>query len=699
VNAFAGFKPLALWLLLPLAWLAGLPAGAGATTESLSYADLARRIIDLERLAVLPEAGETAGQASSFDRQSTYTQGGGYQNWSANADGDGIIRTEAGKQVLAELTGPGCIWRIWSAWPAGGHVRIYLDGSATPAVDLPFSGYFSGANAPFTHPALVYKTPGGEYPGGSNCYVPIPFQQSCRIVADSGWGLYYHFNYSLFAAGTQVPTFQRNLSAADSAELAAVNAFLTTGLGTDPAGSRAGEAALNSQVSIPAGGTATVADLAGPGAITSLKVRLPSMGRDEQTTALRELALRITWDGEAAPAVWAPLGDFFGTSPAVNPYRSLPLGMGAGEFYSFWYMPFAGGARLEIVNDGATSRSLETTVVHAPLARPAAALGRFHAKWHRDALPPADPARAIDWTLVRTQGRGRFCGAMLNVWNPRAAWWGEGDEKYFVDGEKFPSTFGTGSEDYLGYAWGQPYFFERPLHCVSLVGRDNRFHSSAARWHIAESIPFQQSFEGCIEKYQANSFPVQYSTVAYWYLAAGGQDPLGPVPVQERLGYYTEPSVFRIPGVLEGEDLPVLAKTRGYDHFQDLSFWAKDKFSGDAQLWWTGSRPGERMTVGLPVDATGDYAIAAALVKAADYGIVQLSIDGVAVGAPIDLYTSFWVIPTGPISLGTHHFTAGQHTLGVEITGANPAATKSYLFGLDYLKLAPAAGVAEWYKQ
>ena len=86
--------------------------------------------------------------------------------------------------------------------------------------------------------------------------------------------------------------------------------------------------------------------------------------------------------------------------------------------------------------------------------------------------------------------------------------------------------------------------------------------------------------------------------------------------------------------------------------------------------------------------------------KAADYGIVQLSIDGVAVGAPIDLYASFWVIPTGPISLGTRHFTAGQHTLGVEITGANPAATKNYLFGLDYLKLAPrVAAVEEWNNQ
>ena len=54
---------------------------------------------------------------------------------------------------------------------------------------------------------------------------------------------------------------------------------------------------------------------------------------------------------------------------------------------------------------------------------------------------------------------------MLHVWNPRGGWWGEGDEKFFVDGEKFPSTFGTGSEDYFGYAWGNPHLFQKPYHC------------------------------------------------------------------------------------------------------------------------------------------------------------------------------------------------------------------------------------------
>ena len=71
--------------------------------------------------------------------------------------------------------------------------------------------------------------------------------------------------------------------------------------------------------------------------------------------------------------------------------------------------------------------------------------------------------RAIDWTMLHTQGRGRFVGVELHVWNPKGGWWGEGDEKFYIDGEKFPSTFGTGSEDYFGYAWCNPTPFQNCL--------------------------------------------------------------------------------------------------------------------------------------------------------------------------------------------------------------------------------------------
>src|SRR5436190_20971094 len=123
---------------------------APAAPHSLSYTDLIHRLTDLEYLATLPADGDQCAQWSSYDRKSRYDSATGkYENWDANGDGDGFIRKEGDQFVFAEMRGPGCIWRTWSAMPKEGHVRIYLDGAETPVVDLPFVGYFDGNNAPF----------------------------------------------------------------------------------------------------------------------------------------------------------------------------------------------------------------------------------------------------------------------------------------------------------------------------------------------------------------------------------------------------------------------------------------------------------------------------------------------------------------------------------------------------------------------
>src|ERR1017187_9969325 len=130
---------------------------AAPTNSVLSYVDLVHRLTDLEHLATLPEPGEKTAQFSSYDRASRYDEKvDKYVHWDANDDGNGFIRKENGKFVLAEMDGPGCIWRIWSAAPKQGHVRIFLDGDTNPAVDLPFAEYFSGKQAPFTRPAIVH---------------------------------------------------------------------------------------------------------------------------------------------------------------------------------------------------------------------------------------------------------------------------------------------------------------------------------------------------------------------------------------------------------------------------------------------------------------------------------------------------------------------------------------------------------------
>ena len=669
-------------IALPIVAVLALAASAHAE-QKLTYADLVARMCDLARLSELPAPGETCQQCSSYDRASRYDQQTGkYIKWDANGDGGGVIRREGEHVVMAEMTGPGCIWRIWSARAQQGRVKIFLDGAAEPALDMPFIHYFDGKHEPFAYPELSYNLEEVKS-HGQNLYFPIPFQKSCKIIAEKGWGAYYHFTYTTYPAGARLPTFSATLAAEHAAALKKVDACFRQRLGADPAGVRAGQETVRQSVSIEPGAKCRAADLSGARAIAAIRAKVQLGNRDDEMAALRKLALRITWDGAAEPAVWCPLGDFFGTAPGKNLYKSLTTGMTADGGYAYWYMPFAQSAVVEICNDDAVARKLDVEIAHAPLGRPFAGLGHFHAKWLRDTSPLSDD-RWPDWVMLRSQGRGRFCGVMLHVWNPRGGWWGEGDEKFFVDGEKFPSTIGTGSEDYFGYAWCDPHLFQRPYHAQTMT-ENNRGHQSVLRWHIVDNVPFQKSFEACIEKYYRNEDRgTLYACLPVWYLAPGGVDPYAALPASDRHGYCVKPP-------LAAGGLTVLGDPPGDVQIQGLGGFAKKsgrRWLHNEQLWWTHVQPGAKLELTLSAAKEGTYEVLLVLTKARDYAVVKFALDGQPVGSAQDLYNPE-VVPTEPVSLGVHRLTVGAHKLTVEIVGANPKAVKSYMFGASEVRLAP----------
>ncbi len=651
-----------------------------AQAEEFTYIDLINRLTDLEQLAVLPVEGEKCQQWSSYDRASKYDAAADkYVKWEANGDGTGIIAREGDTQVFADIDGPGVIWRIWSAKDGPGHVKIYLDGGEKPAVDLPFTAYFDRKHEPFTRPALVHKTA-----LGLNNYTPIPFQKSCRIIGEPNWGRYYHFTYTTYPKGTKLPTFNMKLTDAESKALDRANAILSD-CGSDPAPKREGQETIKASIRVSPGEKVKLAEIAGPRrAITAVKVKPQLPDKPGDIEVLRQLAISIRWDGEETPSVWAPLGDFFGTAAGENFYRSLPLGMTEEGYYCYWYMPFIAEAVVEIANDGDKGYKLDFEITHAPLSICAQRLGRFHAKWHRDS--DLDAGRRIDWTMLKTKGRGRFCGVMLHVWNPRGGWWGEGDEKFFVDGEKFPSTFGTGSEDYFGYAWCNPTLFENCYHNQP-ISMNNKGHISVNRWHIADNIPFSKSFEGAIEKYYPNTKPTLYACTSYWYLDPKGLDHYKPAPVEERTGYWGPIKIYYAKGAIEGEKLRVIKKTgEGNLSTQGMGNFGS-AWSGEAHLWWTHGKPGDTLKLALPVKESGTYRVKTQLTKAIDYGIMEIYLDGKHVaGTPFDLFNRS-VVATGELDWGVFDLDKGEHTLTVEIAGANDKAIKSYMFGLDYVKL------------
>jgi len=521
----------------------GLTATGGM---AYSYVDLIGRLDNLEQLAQLPTAGETSAEWTSRDRASSYDPvTGQYLNWGANNDGGGFIRTQPdGGIVMAEMAGPGCIWRIWAGLPEAGHVQIFLDGSNKPAVDLPFEDYFNGTQAPFNYPSLVYSAC-----KGLNSYLPIPYNLSCKVVAYDNKS-YFHFNYSTFPPGVRVPTFTRNLTPAERGALSNVDDFLMNRLGSDPEGRRSGEITTTNSYAIAPGNGVTPLNFIGQGAITAFKVRVNGVTDTAgQWTALRALTVSMAWDGETNSSVWAPLGDFFGTACGFIPYKTLPLGMlSNGWMYCYWYMPFASQARIVIGNDGSVTRNVDVVITRAPLRKLIGGLARFHAKWNRGVYV-TDEGRTPDYRFLGAAGRGRFVGLALHIYQTvdvtPGPWWGEGDEKFFVDGEKTPSWFGTGSEDYFGFSWGTPGYFSKAYHTQALAPPGSLYapgNRALNRFQITDNVPFQTAFDGCIEKwFYTNDTTTTYGAMPYWYLASGGSDPYSAVPLSRRTNYYAPP--------------------------------------------------------------------------------------------------------------------------------------------------------------
>ncbi|MDP1588971.1 MAG: FG-GAP-like repeat-containing protein [Prosthecobacter sp.] len=145
-------------------------------------------------------------------------------------------------------------------------------------------------------------------------------------------------------------------------------------------------------------------------------------------------------------------------------------------------------------------------------------------------------------------------------------------------------------------------------------------------------------------------------------------------------------SAATIPGALEGEALKVLEITGGNAKKQGMGGFG-NKWSGGSQLWWTGGKPDQKLTLALPVKAAGKYALKAVLTMARDYGVMSITLDGKPVASSFDGYHADKVILTDELDWGTHELTAGDHQLSFTLAPPNPAAAPGNMVGLDYVRL------------
>jgi putative membrane-bound dehydrogenase-like protein len=167
------------------------------------------------------------------------------------------------------------------------------------------------------------------------------------------------------------------------------------------------------------------------------------------------------------------------------------------------------------------------------------------------------------------------------------------------------------------------------------------------------------------------------------YLASPAQVPLrGPRPDFDSKG--------NVLGAIEGESMKVLQKSRGNAQGQDMRGFAKDRWSSGQQLWWTGGQPVDTLSLEFEIPQEGKYEPQIVLTKARDYAIVQLLLDDVPLGEPIDAYNTPDVITTGLLKFPSRSLTQGKHVLKVQILGKHPDAAPGYMVGIDFLKLVPA---------
>jgi len=320
------------------------------------------------------------------------------------------------------------------------------------------------------------------------------------------------------------------------------------------------------RLTVEPGSTVTLAEIAGAGCIQHIWVTCAHEDREgspgmREPDYLRQLLLRIFWDGEPEPSVLVPVGDFFGAGHARTAnFVSLPIQMSPEDgksFNCFFHMPFARGARIELTSELERGRvHFYYYVDYEELDGLEDGLGRFHAQWRRqnpcDGVEPGTQSNeefqfggkniggAGNYVILEAEGHGHYVGCFLFVHNLRRTsqwnWYGEGDDMIFVDGDTWPpSLHGTGTEDYFNTAWCPREAYAAPYHGIILPGGDNwSGRVTLYRFHVEDPVPFQRAIRVTIEHGHANRRSDDYASLAYWYQAEPHR-PFGILPVAERL--------------------------------------------------------------------------------------------------------------------------------------------------------------------
>lgn len=515
-----------LWLPMACAMLVSLSACDNGKnlydSKIITLEHLLDEMVDYASAAEFPEY--SVRQTSSYDRRSLSP---GQPGWFANNDGSGYERIEEinghKEKVLFETEGPGVVTRIWmTTSDKRGVLRFYFDGEQTPRFTIPA---YDMSQAPFhVGEALSmrhtnYETrPDGR--GGNTFMLPLPYARHCRITLEEpDWDRfiprYYQINYRTYAPGTRIESFTTKSVEQLQDKLNAVSTILL-----HPEARTSGEK-QQFRMALDPGEKKTISLEGENQAIYSLSFKVGDTDSENTYTRLmRGLILSMRFDGQKT--VWAPLGEFAGAGIGAPEVRSWYLDCdGHGSIESRWVMPYRRTASLSLENYTDRPATVDIEVATDAYDRTPATL-YFHTSWRQQRdiplSPDYDASDNLDWNFATLYGRGVLRGDLLTLYNNAPDWYGEGDEKIWVDDDTFPSHFGTGTEDYYNCSWAPVVPFQTPFGGAPRADEPTSHgYNSFMRTRNLDAIPFHRELRFDIEMLSWHHGTADYATTVWWY--------------------------------------------------------------------------------------------------------------------------------------------------------------------------------------
>jgi hypothetical protein len=261
------------------------------------------------------------------------------------------------------------------------------------------------------------------------------------------------------------------------------------------------------------GETVELADIEGPGTIRHIWMTV-----EKKPELLRKVVLRAWWEGQEHPSIECPFGDFFGTCHGkIVPFQSAVHSVSRSGGMNFWLpMPFAKRAKLALTNESDEQMYLFMQIDYTLGDKHPDDVGRMHVLFRRE--NPTTEKKDFE-ILPQRKNQGRYIGTVIGVRNlhPKQ-WWGEGEVKVFMDGDKeFATIVGTGAEDYVGHAWGLD-----PQACLyNGCTLHEKGFATIYRWHLLDPIAWKKECRITIQQLTWEKGPVDtaddWCCSTFWY--------------------------------------------------------------------------------------------------------------------------------------------------------------------------------------